>query len=77
MIVERDYLDKIDINKVEKKAQVQKLEIIAAGESSAIFSGLNVNDASENKIAIKVYKSPNRPPNILTHLVGRKMDHII
>lgn len=77
MIVEGGYSDKIDLIKVEKKAQVQKLELIAAGESSAVFSGLTTHEETENKIAIKVYKSRSGPPNVLTHLVGRKLTHVV
>jgi hypothetical protein len=77
MFVERGYSDKSELIKIEEKAHVQELELIAAGESSDVFSGLTTHEEKEKKIAIKVYKGNNNPPNVLSHLVGRKMNHIV
>ena len=77
MFVERGYSDKSELIKIEKKANVQELELITAGESSAVFSGLTIHEKIEKKIAIKLYKPRNSPPNVLSHLIGRKMNHVV
>ena len=49
MFVERGYSDKSELIKIEKKAHVQELELIAAGESSDVFSGLTTHEEKEKK----------------------------